>query len=189
MTLLILGILIWWGAHLVKRIAPGFRQSLTDKMGEGSKGIFAAALVISVVLMVIGYRSEPVESLYSLPSWAGHLNNLLMILAFFLFGVGSKGSWLGARMRHPMLTAMIVWAVAHLLVNGDVTSVILFGSMLLWAIITIIVINRSEGPWTPDHTVAFGRRDISLMVTWAVMFVIVAGVHIWLGHNPFLGNY
>lgn len=189
MTLLILGIILWWAAHLSKRLAPNFRQSLTDKLGDGSKGVFAILIVISVVLMTIGYRGADVQHLYSLPAWAGHLNNLLMIIAILLFGVGSKGSWLGARMRHPMLTAVKVWAVAHLLVNGDVSSLILFGSLLAWAVVSVIVINRAEGGWSPDRSVAFGSRDIKLIVIWSVMFVIIAGIHIWLGHNPFLGAY
>jgi len=189
MTLLILGIVLWWVAHLIKRLAPEFRQSLAEKMGEASKGVFAAAIVISVILMVIGYRGADVNEVYALPAWAGYLNNLLMILALFLFGVGSKGSWLGARMRHPMLISMKVWAVAHLLVNGDVASILLFGSMLVWAIVSVIVINRNEGAWTPDRTVSFGQRDIKLIVIWSVMFIIIAAIHIWLGHNPFLGKY
>jgi len=154
MTLLILGIVLWFAAHLTKRLVPAFRQSLQDKMGENSKGIFAALIAVSVILMIFGYRMADVNVVYSLPSWAGHLNNLLMVIAILLFGIGSKGSWLGSRMRHPMLISMKIWAIAHLLVNGDVASILLFGSLLVWAIVTVILINRSEGPWTPDHTVA-----------------------------------
>lgn len=189
MTLLILGIVLWFAAHLTKRLVPAFRQSLQDKMGENSKGIFAALIAVSVILMIFGYRMADVNVVYSLPSWAGHLNNLLMVIAILLFGIGSKGSWLGSRMRHPMLISMKIWAIAHLLVNGDVASILLFGSLLVWAIVTVILINRSEGPWTPDHTVAFGQRDIKLTVVWSVMFIIIVAVHIWLGHNPFLGKY
>lgn len=189
MTLLILGIVLWWVAHLLKRLAPDLRQSLTDRMGDASKGLFAAVIVLSVVLMVIGYRAADVTVIYSLPAWAGHLNNLMMVIAFFLFGVGSKGSWLGARMRHPMLISVKVWAFAHLLVNGDVASIILFGSMLAWAVVSVIVINKSEGDWTPDRSVAFGKRDVTLIAIWSVMFVIAIGVHFWLGYNPFQGAY
>ncbi len=189
MTLLIIGIILWWVAHLTKRLAPTFRQSLTEKMGNNARGLFAALIAVSVLLMIFGYRLADVNTVYSLPSWAGHLNNLLMIIAILLFGAGSKGSWLGARMRHPMLISMKIWAIAHLLVNGDVASILLFGSMLVWAIVSVILINRAEGPWSADHTVSFGKRDIKLIVTWSVMFIIIAAVHIWLGHNPFLGKY
>jgi uncharacterized membrane protein len=189
MTLLILGIILWWAAHLFKRMLPDARMALTDKLGDASKGLFAAAIAVSVILMIFGYRMADVTVLYSLPAWAGYLNNVLMIIAIFLFGVGSKGSWLGARLRHPMLISMKIWAVAHLLVNGDTASIVLFGSMLLWAVVTVIAINTSEAEWTPDHSVAFGKRDISLIVTWTILFIIIAAVHIWLGHNPFLGKY
>lgn len=189
MTLMILGILIWWAAHLLKRLAPGMRDSLNERIGNGSKGLMALFILLSVILMVIGYRSADVDVLYSLPAWAGYLNNLLMLFAFFLFGVGSTGSWLASRMRHPMLIAVKVWAVAHLLVNGDVASVILFGSLLAWAVVSVILINKQEGTWTPDQSIEFGKRDVVLIVVWTVMYILVAGIHIWLGHNPFLGTY
>ncbi len=189
MTLLILGILLWVGAHLLKRVSPDVRKSLWDRFGNGSMGIIALILLVSVVFMVIGYRSAPVVVLYDPPSWGGYLNNLLMIVAFFLFGVGSTGSWLASRMRHPMLTAMKVWAVAHLLANGDLASVVLFGAMLAWAVVSVILINRQQGAWRKDLSVAFGGRDIALIFVWALMFAFAAWVHIWLGHNPFMGDY
>lgn len=188
MALMILGIVLWWAAHLTKRLAPDFRQSLTNRFGEGSKGIFALTLVISVVLMVIGYRSVDSTYLFSIP-FGGHINNLLMLIAIFLFGVGSTGSWLASRMRHPMLIGFKIWAFAHILVNGDVASLILFGALLAWAVVEVIVINRTSPAWSADRTVGFGARDIKLIVAWAVMFIIIVAVHIYLGHNPFLGTY
>ena len=120
---------------------------------------------------------------------AGHLNNLLMLVAILLFGVGSRGSWLAGRMRHPMLTGFLIWALSHLLVNGDAASVVLFGGLGVWAILQIILINRAEGAWVRPEQKPFGARDIRLIVVWLVMFVVIAAVHVWLGHNPFLGSY
>lgn len=189
MILLIVGILLWIGAHLLKRVAPTMRGSLTERFGNGSMGVIALILLLSVVLMVTGYRSAPVVILYDPPSWGGYLNNILMIVAFLLFGVGSTGSWLASRMRHPMLTAMKIWAVAHLFANGDLASLLLFGSMLAWAVVSVILINRQQGTWSKDLSVKFGGRDIALILVWAVLFIFAAWVHIWLGHNPFLGDY
>ena len=188
MTLMIIGILIWIAVHYMKRLAPAPRQSLTDRFGEGSKGIIALMLVVSVILMIIGYRAAEFSPVYDPLPWAGHLNNLLMIIAFLLFGAGSKGSWLASRMRHPMLIGFKIWTIAHLLVNGDVASIILFGSMLAWAVGQVILINRST-TWTPDRSTTLGARDAKLVIAWIVMFIIVASVHIWLGHNPFIGDY
>jgi len=188
MTLLIIGIVIWVAVHFMKRLALAFRQSLTDRFGDGSKGIIALLLVISVVLMVIGYRSAEIIAVYDPFSWAGRLNNLLMIVAFVMFGAGSKGSWLASRMRHPMLVGFKIWAIAHLLVNGDLASIILFGSMLAWAVAQVILINRATS-WAPDRSIKPGAKDAKLIFAWLVMFAIVAAIHIWLGYNPFVGDF
>lgn len=188
MTLLILGLALFVAVHLLPRVAPAARQRLTDRFGAGSKGIVALAIIASVVLMVIGYRSADFIPVYTPFPGAGHLNNLLMVIAFLMFGVGSKGAWLSKRMRHPMLTATKIWAVAHLLVNGDVASLILFGGVLAWAVAEVIAINRTTGPWTKTPA-GFERRDAVLAVVWLAFVGVAAAIHIWLNHNPFLGTY
>ena len=189
MTLLILGLLLWTGAHLNKRLMPGLRANLDARIGDAARGVMALLILVSVVLMVIGYRGAEVVPLYSLGAWAGYLNNVLMLVAFMIFGVGSTGSWLATRMRHPMLVGMKIWALSHLLVNGDVASVVLFGGMLAWAVVSVIAINKTAGDWTPDRSVTFGPRDIILIIAWLALYALAAAIHIWLGHNPFLGAY
>lgn len=189
MIFLVLGIALWFAAHLFKRVAPAGRAALTARFGQGSKGIMALIIVISVVLMVIGYRAAEFSPIYTPVPGAGHLNNLMMVVAFLMFGMGSSGSWLAERMRHPMLTATKIWALSHLLVNGDVASVVLFGSLLGWAVVEVIVINRSEGAWSPDRSRSIGLRDFVLAAVWIGIFVLAAAIHFWLGHSPFLGTY
>ncbi len=92
-------------------------------MGDGSKGVIAGAIVLGMVLMVIGYRAADFIPVYDPPAWTRHLNNLLMVISVILFGVGSSKSPMRAWLRHPMLTGFLLWAVAHLLVNGDLASV------------------------------------------------------------------
>ncbi|SFR40796.1 NnrU family protein [Litoreibacter janthinus] len=189
MTLLILGVLIWAFAHWIKRLAPDLRQSMTAKMGEASKGVITAALVLSIVLMVVGYRGADSDQVWYPPSFFGHINNLLMLLAFYVFGASAAKPakvWLGTKLRHPQLTAVKIWAVAHLLANGDLASIILFGGMLAWAVISVILINRAEGPWTPPAQ-APAKKEIVLVVITLVLFSVVAGIHAWLGVNPFGG--
>ena len=85
MTLLILGLLLWSGAHLFKRIAPGPRSTLQERMGDASKGLFAVLLLISVVLMVIGYRSYTGNFYWGRSAAMVGINNLLMLFAVYLF--------------------------------------------------------------------------------------------------------
>ena len=189
MTLLILGVLIWAFAHWVKRLAPNLRKSMTDRMGDASKGVISAALVLSIVLMVVGYRDAEFIAVWSPPSFFGHINNLLMLLAFYVFGASAAKPakvWLGTKIRHPQLTAVKIWAVAHLLANGDLASIVLFGGMLAWAVISVIMINRAEGPWTPPMQ-APAKKEIVLVVITLVLFSVVAGIHMALGVSPFGG--
>ncbi len=182
MNLLIVGVALWWAAHLFKRIAPGPRA----RLGEPGKGLVALLLVGSIILMVIGYRSAEGAFYWGRdPMWVG-INNILMVLAFYFYAAsGAKGAkiWLGTKVRHPQLTGFSIWAVAHLLVNGDTPSFVLFGGLLIWAIIEILLINAQEGPWTPPPRAPFKKEIVAIVVT-IVVVVVVMGIHYWLGVPP-----
>ena len=184
MIWLVLGIVLWVAAHFFKRLAPDARAAMTAKMGAASKGPIALVLLISLVLIVIGFRSSDFIPIYEPPNWTRHVNNLLMVFAVALFGLGHSKSRLRGMMRHPMLIGMITWAVAHLLVNGDLSSIILFGSMGIWAILQMQMINRAEpaGPRWDGGSVA---GDIRLAVITIVIFASITGIHTWLGKWPF----
>ena len=184
MILLGLGLLLWCAAHLFKRVAPYARNA----MGDRGKGVVAVLLVLSVVLMVIGYRGAPVVPLYAPLPGMGHLNNTLMLIAVYFYGVGGTKGVLYTRMRHPMLWGTVIWAVAHLLVNGDLASLILFGGIGIWALATIGLINRA-GPWARPAAGRGLKGDAMNLVGTLVLYGLIAGIHIWLGHNPFMGNF
>ncbi len=176
-TLLVLGVVLWIAAHLFKRVMPEARA----RMGDKGKGVVALLLLVSVILMVVGFRGAEFVQVYSPPSWGIHLNNLLMVIAIILFGLGSSKSRFRRITRHPMLAGMRAWAVAHLLVNGDLASVVLFGGLFFWALIQVPVINRAEPEWTkPKPGTLMG--DIRLLVISVVLFVVIAFVHNWLGY-------
>jgi uncharacterized membrane protein len=90
-------------------------------------------------------------------------------------------------LRHPMLLGVLVWAFAHLLVNGDMASVVLFGGMGVWAVMQIMLINSQETWERPVRGPASG--DVKLLIISAVVFTVIVGIHIGLGYNPFLGSY
>ena len=184
MTLLTLGLVLWIGAHQFKRLAPGARTSMGDK----ARGPIAALLLAAVVLMVVGYRGAAVVPVYTPLPGMGHLNNMLMLISVFLFGVGGTKGTLYTRMRHPMLWGAVVWAVAHLLVNGDQASLLLFGGIGLWALSTIPLINHA-GAWNRP-TVGRGLKgDAMNLVGTLILFGVIAMIHVWLGHPPFVGTY
>jgi uncharacterized membrane protein len=182
MTALILGLALWWGGHLFKRMAPGPRA----KMGNGAKGLVALLLILSVFLMVLGYKSDNTLVFWATTPALVGINNLLMLLAFYLFAIGSaKGPrvWLGTKLRHPQLRGFVVWAAAHLLVNGDSTSFVLFGGLMAWAFYEMYVINEKDGAWTPPERAAPIKEAVIAIAALGIMGVVMA-IHNWLGVQP-----
>ncbi len=181
MGLLIAGVLLWIAAHLFKRAAPTARAAMGDK----GKGAVAIALLISVGLMIWGYRAAEFVPVYDPLPGMKHLNNLLMIIAVYLYGVGGTKGTLYPLMRHPMLWGTVLWAVAHLLVNGDQASLILFGGIGLWALVQMALINRA-GPWVPLPGRGIKGDAMNLAGT-VVLVGIMVWVHNLLGYNVFGG--
>jgi len=184
MTELLIGLALWIGAHLAKRMMPGIRRDMAKALGERTtRGVIAVVILVSVVLMVMGYRSMDLISIYTPFPGAGHLNNTLMFFALFAFGIGPAGGRLSAKIRHPMLWGILLWTVAHLLVNGDLASILLFGGVLGWAVVAMIGSNRRDGAWErpPKGSVAgLVRHGVFTPVVFAVIVAI---------HGPLLGVY
>lgn len=180
MILLILGVLLWAAAHLFKRIAPDARARMSDK----AKGPVALALLASVVLMVIGYRMADGAFLWGRHPATVGINNLLNLFAVYLFAASGMKTWITSRIRHPQLTGIKTWALAHILVNGDIPSFILFGGLLAWAVVEVILINRQTadtrptGPFEP-------RREIMAAVGAIVVYAVFAGAHYLFGYPAF----
>lgn len=167
--------MLWIGAHLFKRVLPRQRAAL----GKAGRAVVAVVVLAGMVLMVIGYRSADVSYLYALPFWVWHVNNLLMLPAIFLMGAGRAGGVVRARLRHPMLSGVAVWAVAHLLVNGDLASLVLFGGLGIWALAEMAMINRVDGPWSAPAPGPIAK-DAKVAAISVVIYGAVVGVHYWL---------
>ncbi len=181
MTLLILGLILWIVPHWLKRLAPEFRASL----GAGGRGIISILLFIGLGLMIYGYRQAEFVNIWYPPAFLVHVNNLLMVVAVAVFAMAHTKGRLRGKMRHPMLVSVKIWATAHLLVNGDLASIVLFGGMLVWAVVSVILINRAED-WTRPEPGDKGRDWLFVVIT-VVTFAIMIGVHIALGVHPFPG--
>ena len=179
--LLILGVALWSGAHLFKRVQPERRAAL----GEKFKGPVALMLLASVVLMVIGYRGAEGAFLWGRHPATVGINNLLMLLALYLFAASGMTTVMGQRMRHPQLIAFKTWAIAHLLVNGDVPSLILFGGLLAWAVVEVILINRQTAWSRPASVKVDAKKEVIAVVATLVLYAVIAGIHYWLGYPAF----
>ncbi|WP_323716025.1 NnrU family protein [Paracoccus aminovorans] len=180
MLILILGVALWWAAHLLKRLAPGLRTRL-------GRGGVAGLLGLSVLLMIFGYRMADGPYWWGATAPLKGINNLLVLVAFYLFAADGMKTRVTARLRHPQLTGFALWAFAHLLPNGDLPSFVLFGGLLLWALVEMAVINRAEPRWTPPAGPFPARKEVMAVVGALVVLLVVGLIHRWLGYNPFGG--
>ncbi|WP_299294592.1 NnrU family protein [uncultured Tateyamaria sp.] len=180
--ILLLGVALWWAAHLFKRVAPARRAAL----GDPGKGAMAGVLVVSIVLMVIGYRGTDFIPVWQPPTFMVHINNLAMLIAIYMLSPAPKRGKLLAGMRHPMLTGFGIWAVAHLAVNGDLASVLMFGGLLVWAVLTGRIINAAEPAWQARSGGSLAK-DGMFLVGSVVLLGVIGMVHNWLGVWPFPG--
>jgi uncharacterized membrane protein len=181
MTMLMAGLVLWYVSHLMKRLAPGIRAALGDGPG---KGIVSLLSFLSLYLIVRGFRAADVVVLWHPPAFLTHLNNLLMLVAVFLINLGYSRGVLRTKIRHPMLNAVKTWAIAHLLVNGDLASVILFGGIFVWALVDMILINRQEPAWNRPAPGPV-RNDVIYGALSVVLYLAIGWVHTQLGYWPF----
>ncbi len=179
MLLIALGLILWTWPHVMKEYTPGLRARIGDKT---AKPLVAVVALAAIVLMVLGYRSAEYIHVYAPPAWGQHLNNLLMLFAVAMFGVGHSKSRLRRHIRHPMFVGTILWGISHLLVRGDAASVLLFGGLIVWAVLGWIVTNaRRDWDRYQNGTLA---GDIRLAVITIVLYAVIVALHMWLGPSP-----
>ncbi len=183
MTLLILGLLLFVGIHAFS-MARGQRAALIARMGEGPyKGLYSLVSLLGVVLIAVGfgrYRAAGYIPVWDPPTWTRHLALLLVWFAFVSVAAAYLPGRIKARLKHPMLTGVKIWALAHLLANGDLGSILLFGAILVWAVLArISAKRRDEGPphGAPAAPPAGFRNDALAVVIGTVAYVAFA---LWL---------
>ena len=191
MTALILGLLIFLGLHSVRIVAEDWRGRTINRLGPARwKGLYTLLSLVGFALLVWGYgqaRAAPVL-LWASPTWTRHLAALLMLLSLVLLAAAYvPGNALKARLHHPMVLAVKVWALAHLLANNTLADLLLFGSFLAWAVLDFRAArqrDRAAGTVYPA-----GRGGATLvtvgvgLLAWAVL---AFWAHGWLfGVRPF----
>ncbi len=194
MTVLILGLVLFLGMHLVST-RRALRADLVARFGaKGFKGLYSLASLAGLVLVVYGfgqYRAGGYVEVWTPPRALAHAALLLVLPALVLFFTNQRpGSWIRAKVRHPLLLGVKLWAAAHLLANGDLGSIVLFGSFLAWAGYARSTMDaREAAEGAPDRAVKhFGADDRrAVIVGCIVYFAIVRWLHEWLIGVPVLG--
>ncbi len=178
MTLLIIGIIVVIGIHVVPAY-PDIRDGLIERLGKnGYRVVFSVISTLGFVLLVWGFARAPVIQVWSPPGWTRHIAMLLMLPVFILVIAAYLPGRIKAKLRHPFLTAIKLWALAHLIANGDLASMILFGSFLAYAVFDRIRLKRraKTGLITVAETGA-PRNDAIAVIGGLVFYVVFL---VWL---------
>jgi uncharacterized membrane protein len=191
MTLLILGLAVFLGVHSVRIFADGWRQRSVARLGEGAwKGIYSVLSIVGFALIVVGWgaaRQQPLQ-LWVPPVWTHHLAGLLTLVAFVMLAAAYvPGNSIKTRLKHPMLLGVQLWAFAHLLANGTLAAVLLFGGFLVWAAVDHRSARRRD---RAAGTVYPSGRGVPTVATVVVGFAAWAGFAMWahgwlIGVRPF----
>jgi uncharacterized membrane protein len=193
MTLLILGLLLFLGTHSIRVIGEGARDRAVARIGLGGyKMAYTLLSATGLALIVIGYgaaREHP-QIVWIAPVWTRHVAALLTLLAFVLLAAAYvPGNAIKARLHHPMVLGVKIWALSHLLANGMLADILLFGGFLLWAVLSF---RAARGRDRAAGTVYPAGRAGPTAATVAVGVVAWAGMAFWahgllFGVKPFGG--
>jgi uncharacterized membrane protein len=191
MWLLVAGLIVFLGGHSVRIVAEPWRARRITQLGERKwKGLYSLVSAIGIVLVVWGYgmaRADPIV-LWQPPTWTRHLAGLLTLPVFVLFAAAYvPGTHIRQRLHHPMFVGVKLWAAAHLIANGTLADVVLFGGFLVWAILgyrAARLRDRAAGTRYPAISV---RRDVTATVIGLAFWALFAfQLHAWLiGVRPF----
>jgi uncharacterized membrane protein len=188
MTMLMAGMVVFFGAHLVRVIAPGYREAMVARLGLwGWKGLYAVISLAGFVLLVAGYAAIRWTSPILWGPPPGGLRmivTLLMIPVLAVFIAAFLPGRIRAALRHPMLMATAAWAALHLLVNGRLADLLLFGGFLAWSVILLFALLRR--PWTPPARAPSLSWDAAAVVAGlaAWWWLAFGGGHVLLFRMP-----
>lgn len=187
MAYLIVGLLIFLGVHSLRIVADDWRTARIAGSGENAwKSMYSLASAAGLGLIVWGYglaRAEPL-ALWSTPSWTRHVAALLTLPAFILLVAAYvPGNRIKAAVGHPMVAGVKLWALAHLLANGSLADLLLFGGFLAWAVASFAAARRRDRAAGRTYAVLGWPRDAAVA---AIGIAAWAGFAFW-GHAVLIG--
>lgn len=190
MTILIAGLIVFLGVHSIRIVADGWRTQQIARLGELTwKGIYSVVAIVGFVLIVWGYgeaRLSPTV-LWDPPVWTRHLASLLTLVAFILIAAAYvPQTRIKAAVGHPMVAGVKAWAFAHLLANGTLADLLLFGAFLVWAIVDYIAARRRDRAAGTVYIKGPVSRDVIAVVVGGVAWAVFA-VYLhawWIGVRP-----
>ncbi len=190
LAILILGLAIFIGTHVFVSLR-GHREQLIARIGAGPyKGLFSLVSILGVVLAAYGfalYRRTGLIPVWSPPDFMRHLAEGLMWPAFVLVAAAYIPGTIKKTLKHPMLVGVKLWAFAHLISNGDLGGIVLFGSFLGWAVYDRISLKRRADPGAPPIPVGGWKNDAVAVVVGTLIYLAVGLVFHPLAGVPVFG--
>ena len=182
MTLMILGLAIFFAAHLIPW-STSLREYLVGRMGLNPyKGMVAVAALVGIVLIVIGKGRAPFEPVWQPDPGMRHVTYLLVLIGFILLPAAHMKSNIKRFTRHPMLWGVVAWGVGHLLVNGDKASMILFGSFVVYSLAAMVSANmRGASKSVMRYGIA---KDAMVVVAGVIVYLVFMFAHGYLFGYP-----
>jgi uncharacterized membrane protein len=187
MAVLILGLVLFLGIHSTRIFADGWRSGMIARLGPMRwKGLYSVLSIIGFVVVIWGFRMARADTLvlWSPPVWARHAAALLMVFSFILLVAAYvPRNSIKARLHHPMVLGVKVWALAHLLANGVAASVVLFSAFLVWAVLSYRAARQRDRAantvYPPGNAAWTGITVAAGLIAWAVFAMFL--------HGPLIG--
>ena len=174
MTTLVVGLIVFIGAHVFVTMRAQ-RAAVIARIGEGPyKGLMALVSLVGIILISYGfgaYRASGYIVVWEPPAWTRHVTVALMWPATVCVVASYSRGNIWRKLKHPMLVGVKTWAVAHLISNGDLGSIILFGAILAWAVYDRITLKRRTDPGAPPIPVRGTRNDIIAVVIGTLLYL------------------
>jgi len=179
------GIVLWAAIHFVPTVLPGLRSKVIAAIGEKPyRGAFSLVVLAALIMIIASWRSSVPVVIYAPPDWGPNFAFLLMYVAVVLFGAAHAKTNVKRVIRHPQLTGMLFWAIAHIVANGDSRSLVLFGGLGLWAAVQMSLINHREGVWIKPERASLKNEAIGATVGTVIFLVLIALHPYFAGVSP-----
>ena len=188
MERLILGLVVFFGGHSISLLALGWRDRVAERLGPRAwQLVYSIIALLGFYLLVTGYGAARATAsvLYVAPPWLRYVAALLMLPAFTLALASVLPGRIRALSRHPLLVATLFWAVAHLLTNGNVADLLLFGTFLLWAVAVHMSLERRPARRKITLPKSVANDAIAVVGGLALYAIFVLWLHAkWFGVSP-----
>ena len=183
MTLLIIGLVLFLGGHSLAIVAPALRDRLADKLGPiGWRAAYGLVAIVGLVLLSKGYAEARLAPtvIWVPPVWTRHLVAVLMLPVFVFFVAAYFPGKIAEKLKHPMLVSVKLWALAHLLANGMLADIILFGGFLVWAVADRISLKRRKQRELLTLPKNPANDFMAVAIGLAIYFAFIIKLHVWL---------